>query len=1155
MCFDSARAVAVRPSSGAATRPAASGTETTELGPTVRLASSIDSFNLINPVNCLLLFGFLVLAAFPASAALTNLNVRLVSNTKPSTNSINYGDVWAENDIACLGVWLNYSTYNYGVGIYSISNPAAPVLLSIYSPSPTSQNQFELGVIRNRIGYFGSWSGGGLHIVSLTNPSAPSLLCRIGASTGNVTNGFDRVHTIWLERNYLYEAAHVPGIVSVKVFDVSNPSLSVYLRDITTTNTTKVHQMTVRAKGAATILYTSGWGGNDDGNPASPGQTDIWDVTNVGAQPAVWLGRVYSGYNSHSSYPTPDGNTLIVCRETPGGDVKLYDITNPATIPTNPIPLVTLNPASMGMEADIPHNPVVVSNYLFLSWYQNGIQIFDISDHAKPVRLGFYDTFPGAAASSYEGNWGVFPYLGFDKVLLSDILSGLYVMDFTPALIPTNNYPPLIVAQPASLTVTQGYSASLSAVVTGSQLSYQWRFNGTNIPGATATNLMLTNVQPANAGIYALVVSNSTIAITSSVASVSVLMDQPMQTVFSETFDSPSASTNWNVFDGSGNSISDYTVTWAYDYSSYFSTYNGINIPPAPATTNGTTKGVRLTVNNNDATGATAGVSLYPKNAGFSNTFTLKFDMWINYPGGPGGSGSTGSTEYSTFGINHTGTRVNWDSSTVNPSDGLWFAVDGEGGDSAAKDYRAYEGSASARPTLLTFAASGFSVSGAASANNTDPYFQNHFPSPQYETAGSPGKHWVQVEVSQDTNNIITWRMNGNLIAQRVNTSPFTNGTVMIGYTDTFSSIASPAADAFVLFDNVRVEVPAPAVVPAITAQPQNVSVYPYQDATFTVAATGTGPLSYQWRFNGTNIAGATSNSFTRVSVQAQDVGYYSVLISNTAGSITSSNALLLLLDSPYLSAVQATPGDRAALISWKSTLPAAGQAQFQPADVVLPSAAASSSGAGFNQTSYLDSALTTNHVILLTGLMPDTRYSYQVLSAAGTNTYISGVYQFTTLSQLPPGQNPPAWWLNFFFGNTNNPNSDPDHDGYASTQEYTLGTNPTNAASTLSLTADIMTNALHVTFWPLLSDRSYQLLFRTNITDLAAQTLAAVPTTTPDGHGVFSLALTNSLRGFYRLQVQLTTNSQPNTPIPIAKRFSPYASDPICGPNRAYVR
>ena len=74
------------------------------------------------------------LSAVAQACALTNLNVRLVSNAKPSVNPVSYGDVWAEGDLACLGVWLNYSTYNYGVGIYSISNPAAPVLLSIKVP-------------------------------------------------------------------------------------------------------------------------------------------------------------------------------------------------------------------------------------------------------------------------------------------------------------------------------------------------------------------------------------------------------------------------------------------------------------------------------------------------------------------------------------------------------------------------------------------------------------------------------------------------------------------------------------------------------------------------------------------------------------------------------------------------------------------------------------------------------------------------------------------------------------------------------------------------------------------------------------------------------------------------------------------------------------
>src|SRR5204863_2548168 len=110
-----------------------------------------------------------------------------------------------------------------------------------------------------------------------------------------------------------------------------------------------------------------------------------------------------------------------------------------------------------------------------------------------------------------------------------------------------------------------------------------------------------------------------------------------------------------NLFDGNTIGISDYTVDWSYDYSSYFSTYSGSTIPPAPGTTNGTTRGLRLTVNNNDAIGSIAGLSLYPKSQLFSGAYKFKCDMWINYPGGPAGSGSTGSTEHGTFGLNHLG--------------------------------------------------------------------------------------------------------------------------------------------------------------------------------------------------------------------------------------------------------------------------------------------------------------------------------------------------------------------------------------------------------------------------------------------------------------------------------------------------------------------
>lgn len=82
-------------------------------------------------------------------------------------------------------------------------------------------------------------------------------------------------------------------------------------------------------------------------------------------------------------------------------------------------------------------------------------------------------------------------------------------------------------------------------------------------------------------------------------------------------------------------------------------------------------------------------------------------------------------------------------------------------------------------------------------------------------------------------------------------------------------------------------------VAPAITSQPTGVSAIVGQNVTFTVSASGSSSLSYQWRKNGTDILGATSASYTLSSVQLGDAANYSVVVSNSAGTVTSNNALL----------------------------------------------------------------------------------------------------------------------------------------------------------------------------------------------------------------------------------------------------------------------
>lgn len=81
---------------------------------------------------------------------------------------------------------------------------------------------------------------------------------------------------------------------------------------------------------------------------------------------------------------------------------------------------------------------------------------------------------------------------------------------------------------------------------------------------------------------------------------------------------------------------------------------------------------------------------------------------------------------------------------------------------------------------------------------------------------------------------------------------------------------------------------------PSITSQPQSATVALGQSVSFAVAASGTAPLSYQWRKNGVNIAGAANApSYSIAAVSSADAGAYSVVVSNRVANVTSSSANL----------------------------------------------------------------------------------------------------------------------------------------------------------------------------------------------------------------------------------------------------------------------
>jgi len=114
---------------------------------------------------------------------------------------------------------------------------------------------------------------------------------------------------------------------------------------------------------------------------------------------------------------------------------------------------------------------------------------------------------------------------------------------------------------------------------------------------------------------------------------------------------------------------------------------------------------------------------------------------------------------------------------------------------------------------------------------------------------------------------------------------------------------------------------------PLITNQPVSQAVLPGANVSFNVGASAPWPMSYQWRFNATNIAGATASSYAKNNVQLADGGSYSVVLSDLGGDTISSNAVLTLLGSPVITN---QPQDQVAAVGQGAAF-AVGVSSFAP--------------------------------------------------------------------------------------------------------------------------------------------------------------------------------------------------------------------------------
>jgi len=276
---------------------------------------------------------------------------------------------------------------------------------------------------------------------------------------------------------------------------------------------------------------------------------------------------------------------------------------------------------------------------------------------------------------------------------------------------------------------------------------------------------------------------------------------------------------------------------------------------------------------------------------------------------------------------------------------------------------------------LLLLPATNLSCGGGGGGSTPDPVVTapaiSTHPVPQTVTAGQPAGFSV---VATGTSLAYQWKKDGANIGG--NSATFSITSAQASDAGSYTVVVSNSAGS--VTSNAAALTVNPAVVaPAITTQPVAQVVTAGQPAGFSVVASGTAPLSYQWKKDGVNV-GTNSASLTIASAQASDAGSYAVVVSNSAGD-APSNTVTLTVNAASV-AITAHPSNASAVVPDTATfsVTATGSGlsyQWKKDGVAIPSAT---------------SATYTTPATSLDPMHPSGTYTYTVAVTSGGSTVTS---------------------------------------------------------------------------------------------------------------------------------------------------------------------
>lgn len=153
---------------------------------------------------------------------------------------------------------------------------------------------------------------------------------------------------------------------------------------------------------------------------------NIWDITNTDSVSKLSSVTYDNPQYVHSGWWSEDRKFVFVhdeLDEAYNGINTTLRVFNIESL-KNPVEVGSW----VGETAAIDHNGFVRGNRYYMSNYERGLTVLDITDPATPVEVGSFDTYPVSDNTNFNGAWGVYPYLPSGLILVSDMNSGLYIL-------------------------------------------------------------------------------------------------------------------------------------------------------------------------------------------------------------------------------------------------------------------------------------------------------------------------------------------------------------------------------------------------------------------------------------------------------------------------------------------------------------------------------------------------------------------------------------------------------------------------------------------------------------------------------------------------------------------------------------------------------